>query len=339
VLITAGVVWLLFSLDVLTDDNARVLSLLWPILLVGVGVDLLLGRRSLAIGALVGVVTVGIIIVLMVVGPSAGWVKGGELQTKSLTTAVGQATSAQVEIDSGPYSSNVHALAPSTGPERPLLAANVFYRGSLHFESSGGADTSVTLESRSRGWWFPWWDEAGETPWDIGLDPDTPIALKVDSGSGSSALDLSGLTLSSLEIDMSSGDAHVSLPRDERQTYPTRVSMSSGDLSMEIPAEVHSDVNIDMSSGDTTLTVGQDVDGSLSFEGSSGEFTLELTAGQACRIEVRRVSSGDVELPAGLVQVSKGDRQEGVWETQGYADATRRLLITIEISSGDVVVR
>jgi hypothetical protein len=339
VLIGAGILWLLFNLDVLNADHARVLSLLWPILIVGIGVDLLLGRRSPALGALVGVITVGLIIVLMLVGRGAGWVKGGEVTTRFMTTAVGQATSARVEIDTGPYSSKVHALAPATGPDRPLLAASLSYRGSLHFESTGGAESDVILESRGNGWWFPWWDEAGTTPWDLGLDPDIPIALTFGSGSGSSVLDLSGLTLSSLEVDVSSGDAQLSLPRGGDQAYTTKIDISSGDLQVGVPAGAVTDMSIDMSSGDTSLSVGRDVDGRIGFDGSSGEFTVELAAGQAYRIEVQRVSSGDVKLPSGLVQVSRGKDEEGTWETQGYASAANKLLITIEISSGDVTIR
>lgn len=339
VLIGAGIVWLLFNLDVLNADHARVLSLLWPILIVGIGVDLLLGRRSLALGALVGVVTVGLIIILMLVGPEAGWVKSEELTTRSVTTPVGQAAGARVEIDTGPYSSKVHALAPSTGSGRPLLAASLSYRGSLRFESTGGVENDVILESEGRGWWFPWWDEAVATPWDIGLDPDIPIALKFDSGSGSSVLDLSGLTLSSLEVGMSSGDARLSLPGGDGRAYSTKIDISSGDLQVAVADGAYTDMSIDMSSGDTSLNVGRDVDGHIAFNGSSGEFTVVLAAGQAYRVDVQRVSSGDVKLPSGLVQVSRGDHEEGTWETQGYAGAASKLLITIEISSGDVTIR
>jgi hypothetical protein len=339
VLIGAGILWLLFNLDVLAADHARVLSLLWPILIVGIGVDLLLGRRSLVLGAVVGIVTIGLIIVLMLVGPSAGWVKGGEVTTRSMTAAVGQATSARVEIDTGPYSSKVHALPPSTGASRPLLAASLSYRGSLHFESTGGTESNVILESRGRGWWFSWWDEDGTTPWDIGLDPAIPIALTFRSGSGSGVLDLSGLTLSSLEVDVSSGELQLSLPQGGGQAYTTKIDISSGDLQVGVPAGASTDMSIDMSSGDTSLRVGRDTGGRIGFDGSSGEFSVELAADQAYRIEVQQVSSGDVTLPSGLVQVGQGDGDEGIWETPAYATAAAKLLITIEISSGDVTIR
>lgn len=339
VLIAAGVIWLLFSLDVLEDDNARVLSVLWPILLVGIGLDLLLGRRSPVLGGLIAVVIIGLIVVLMVAGANAGWLQGGALQTRSFTTPVGQATSSRVEISTGPYSANVHALEPSIGADRPLLAATVSYRGSVHFEATEGAESRVTLEARSRGGWFWWWSDDRAASWDIGLDGDVPMALQFESGSGSSRLDLTDLTLSSLDVDMSSGDAEVALARAGEQAYETLIDISSGDLQVAVPDETRVNMSVDMSSGDSLVRVGRDVDGVVNFDGSSGGFTIELAAGQAYRVEVQRVSSGDVDLPSGLVQVSSGDDEEGVWETQGYAGASRRLVITIEISSGDVTVR
>jgi hypothetical protein len=99
------------------------------------------------------------------------------------------------------------------------------------------------------------------------------------------------------------------------------------------------DMSVDMSSGDVRVALGKESDTSVTFDGSSGEFTLELTTGQAFRIEVRDVSSGDVKLPAGLTQVTKGHDEEGTWETQGYAAASHKVIVIIEnMSSGSVTV-
>ncbi|HMK15858.1 MAG TPA: DUF5668 domain-containing protein, partial [Methanomicrobiales archaeon] len=98
VLIGAGVVWLLYSLDAISSANVAVLGLVWPVFVIGIGVDLLLGHRSPAAGAIVGVVTVGVVIVLMLVGPSLGWVGTAVLTTETFTTPVGEATQARIEI-------------------------------------------------------------------------------------------------------------------------------------------------------------------------------------------------------------------------------------------------
>ncbi len=209
VLIGAGVVWLLYSLDVISGSNLAVLGLVWPILIIGIGVDLIVGHRSPVAGAIVGVVTVAVVVVLMVLGPSLGLVDETELTTQTIVTEVGEATHAQVDIGLSGYSASVHALPAATGPDRPLLAATLTYRGTIDFNVEGTTDRMVTLRSNSD---WRWWQRIGDdaaTPWDIGLDGGVPLDVTVQSSSGSSTLDLTGLQLRSLEVDASSGDSEV----------------------------------------------------------------------------------------------------------------------------------
>ncbi len=94
-----------------------------------------------------------------------------------------------------------------------------------------------------------------------------------------------------------------------------------------------------MSSGDTRLTLGRDAAVDVAFRGSSGQFVVTVASGQALRVEVQNVSSGDVDLPDGLIRVS-GDGDEGVWQTQGYDSAPYRVHVVIEqMSSGNVDIR
>ena len=136
---------------------------------------------------------------------------------------------------------------------------------------------------------------------------------------------------------MSSGDADIALPAYADRDYSAALHMSSGDMEVRVAEGARIDMSLDMSSGDVQVQLGADSDTTVTFDGSSGQFTLDLAEGQAFRIEVQSVSSGDVDLPAGLVQVAQGDDEEGTWETQGYADASHKVLVVIaHMSSGDV---
>ena len=341
VLIGIGAVLLLYNFDVVSRENLAMLALLWPILLVGIGVDLLVGRRSWALGGLVGVVTVGVIIALMFVGPSAGWIGNAELKSETVSTPVGQATSADVSLDVSSYGAKIHALQASTAPERPLLTADVVYQGTLDFQASGDQQKSVSIDTTGRRWWWSWLELAGAKPWDVGLDPTVPLDLSVRCSSGSSELDLAGVALAGLAVDMSSGDTEISLPGVTASRYPVDLHMSSGDLVVRAAAGAQFDMSVDMSSGDTDINVGVDADVSLTFNGSSGEFTLNLAPGQALRLEVRSISSGDIDLPSGMAQLTKGDDEdEGVWQTGDYDTAAHKVQVLIEhMSSGDVNIR
>jgi hypothetical protein len=274
----------------------------------------------------------------MLVGPSQGWAGDTTVKTETRTVAVGQTQSARLDLDTGGYSATVHGLPQSTGADRALVAATVHYTGTFTFSFSGTPQTAVTMAAKGNRWFQGWFFRPKADPWDIGLDPSTPLSLIAKSASGSLKLDLSPLQLTDLEVDVSSGDTRVDLPARGGQRYGARLQLSSGDLQVQTAAGANIDMTVGMSSGDSTVTLGADSDGILAFSGSSGDFHLHMASGQAYRLEVKRVSSGDVHRPPGLVQISQGNGKEGVWETQGLASAAHRLLVTVEISSGDVTI-
>ena len=72
VLIAAGVVWLLNNMGVISNEQISVLGRIWPVFLIAIGLDVLIGRQSLALSALIAVGTVLVIVALMLVGPSMG---------------------------------------------------------------------------------------------------------------------------------------------------------------------------------------------------------------------------------------------------------------------------
>ena len=110
ILIGVGVVWLLGNLGVISGANLSVLFRLWPLFLIAIGLDLLFGRNSQAIGALIGLGTVALIIVLMLVGPGLGWVASADVQTDTYNAALGDATSARMDLNLGVGAASVYAL-------------------------------------------------------------------------------------------------------------------------------------------------------------------------------------------------------------------------------------
>jgi hypothetical protein len=342
ILIGAGAIWLLYSFGVFSGSNLAVVGLVWPVFVIGIGVDLIVGHRSLLAGAIVGAVTLALVIVLMSVGPGLGWVGSSDLKTETFSTPVGDATQAQIELGLSGYTTSIHALPAAGGADRQLLSANITHRGTIDFSTEGTTNKSVQLRS-SNGW--QWWQRIGndtETPWDIGIDRDVPLSLTVLASSGSSTIDLTGLQLRKLEVDASSGDSQVVLPAgDPVSAYMPEVDLQSSSGRMEVTAQDGSilTMNIDMSSGDTRVTIGKDSSVDLRFRGSSGQFVLTLRPGQAYRVEVRQISSGDVKLPEGLSRIS-GSGKEGVWETSGYESAPNGVDLVIEtMSSGTVNVQ
>jgi hypothetical protein len=342
ILIGAGVIWLLYSFGVFSGSNLAVVGLVWPVFVIGIGVDLIVGHRSLLAGAIVGVITLATVIVLMSVGPGLGWVGSSDLKTETFSTPVGEATQAQIELGLSGYTTSIHALPSATGADRQLLLANVTHRGTIDFSAEGTTTKTVHLSS-SNGW--QWWQRIGndtQTPWDIGIGRDVPLSLVVLASSGSSTIDLTGLRLRRLEVDASSGDSQVVLPAGDSlsATLPeVDLESSSGRMEVQAPDGSFLTMNVNMSSGDARVTIGKDSSVDMRFRGSSGQFTLTLRPGQAYRVEVRQISSGDVKLPDGLTRIS-GSGKEGVWETPGYESLANGVDLVIEsMSSGTVKVQ
>lgn len=141
VLIGAGVVWLLYSIGVMDSTNLAVLGMVWPILIIGIGADILVGRRSLVAGALVGAITVGVIIGLMMVGPARGWVH----EEVTVESQPGQALRVEVKsISSGKVVVPPGIVLVSGGQDGEGIWETQGY-------ASAPFQTSIVVESMSSG--------------------------------------------------------------------------------------------------------------------------------------------------------------------------------------------
>ena len=339
VLIAIGVVWLLADVHAISTAQLSTLMRLWPILLVGVGVDLLIGHRSLYLGALVGVVTVGIIVVLMLLGPSLGWAEDTTVKSQTFTALVGQATSARVRLDLAGYAATIHALDQSQSADRPLVAVAGQYVGTVDFSATGDAEKTVSLETSSGFWGWRWFGDKSTYSWDIGFDPGIPLYLTVDSGSGKKTVDLSKLQLASVDCGLGSGEMVLTLPAMP-QSVAVSLDVSSGDINAQVPDGAKMDMRTSVSSGDVQVVLGHDSDVAITIRVSSGQMTVNVPAGAAVRVQVANVSSGDVKVPSGLSRVGGGEGKEGTWETPGYGGAAHKIAISVEnVSSGSVVVK
>jgi hypothetical protein len=339
VLITVGVVWLLANVHAISNAQTSTLMKLWPILLVGVGVDLLIGHRSLYLGALVGVVTVGITVVLMLLGPSLGWAEDTTVKSQTFTAPVGQAATAHVRLDLAGYAATIHALGQSQNADRPLVTAVGQYVGTVDFSATGDAEKTVLLKTSSRFWGWRWFGDKSTYSWDIGLDPGIPLYLAVDSGSGKKTVDLSKLQLASVDCGLGSGEMVLTLPVMP-QSVAVSLDVSSGDMNAQVPDGAKMDMTVSVSSGDARVVFGNDSDATMTIRVSSGQMSVNVPIGAAVRVQVANVSSGDVKVPSGLNRVGGGEGKEGSWETPGYGGAAHKIAISVEnVSSGSVVVK
>ncbi len=311
ILIGIGLIWLLGNLGVIPAANFGILGSLWPLILIVIGLDILFARRSPLAGALIGLAAIAVVIFALIAGPALGLPSGSVLQSRSITEAIGNATSAEITIHTSSQPVRIYSL----GDSPTLMQAEIDYFGSLDFSARGDPVRRIRLQREgpaNMGFTFD-----TQASWDIGLSARIPINLILDTASGSNRLDLSGLQLSGLYLDQGSGSTALSLPASS-QPYNAQLIGGSGSLTVALPVE-------------TSLTIRLD--------GASGSIRLDSPAGSAVRLEVRDDGSGSVNPRSDMTRIS-GNGKEGVWETPGYGSAAHKILIICEdLGSGSFSLR
>ena len=313
VLIGVGLVWLLSNLGVLQPASIGVLFRLWPLVLIIIGLDLLFGRQSPAIGTLIGVGGVALIIVLMLIGPSLGWVSAADVKDASYSEPVGEATSAVVNLDLSVASTDVRAISNSNN----LFEADLRYVGDVNFNVSGQAEKTVTLKQPEQSnVSFNFWDWGLFNPdqnlhWNIGLSPNVPIALQVHSGVSSSILDLSDLQLTGLNV-----------------------SSGVGSLTLTLPAmDTAYDVQINGGTGSSDIKVGEGAAINFNINGGVGSVTIDVPDGAAVHV-VASTGVGGIDVPSNYKRISGSDDNfvgdKGEWESPNYAESDRQINIEFE---------
>jgi hypothetical protein len=300
VLIGAGVILLLSNLGYLPWQSWNVLWRLWPLLLVALGIDVLIGRRSM-----VGVIVSTLLILLLIGGavavvlfaqniPALVEMTGpAELRTEHIEYPLKGVERASVTIDWTSTPGYLSALQDSPN----LIEGDVAYRGQLIFNVDlRRSQADVKLDSRYSGPWFGPFDfyNQEEDRWDVKLSPRLPLDLTLDAGSGPCDFDLTDLQVSDLFLDSGSGPIDLALPSGS--TFEARIDGGSGPITMILPQSVGARVVLDSGSG-------------------------PFHPDERFR----------------LVEGERGD--DGVWETDNFRTAEHTILMEIDQGSGPMNIR
>ena len=132
-LIGVGLIWLLGNMGILPSPGLGLLFRMWPLILVVIGLDILFGRRSPIIGALIGLGAVALAIALIYLAPTLGLEPSGELRTLQFNEPLEGATSARIDLDLDRYQTTVEALSDS----KALIEAEIDIRHGIYFRLEG----------------------------------------------------------------------------------------------------------------------------------------------------------------------------------------------------------
>jgi hypothetical protein len=230
-LIGVGTVILLGNLGYLALNVWQVIIRLWPLLLVAIGLDIIVGRRSF-IGSLVGLV---ILLALMVgtlwyfgIRPNAGQPITGE----KISQALGGARQARIVLDPAVGAMRVDSVPAPDG----LIEGTVHVIGSERVSqdfsvSSGTATYSLqgtggVMIGFSTGTGDRW-------SWDLSVTPSIPIDLETSLGAGQTEIDLTGMEVIGLDVSYGVGQTTVILP--QTGDFSGKVDGAIGQIVIVVP--------------------------------------------------------------------------------------------------------
>jgi hypothetical protein len=248
-LIGAGIVFLLQNLGVLPEGIWYQIWRLWPLLLIAIGLDLLVGRRNPLISVL--------IVLAVLVGGAAfiysttGFNWSNEVLTREISVPLGGARSAEVTIESGVGQFTLD------GDESTLLASGVFRYPERWSEpqqnvSSSGDTIKLNLKQsgEENGGTFIWNGPSQGAGWDVHLNDRVPTRLTVDSGVGETTLDLQEIDLTELTLRAGTGTIDVTMPETTGLgTTRANIQGGVGSLDISIPESVEARIEVDSGLG------------------------------------------------------------------------------------------
>jgi hypothetical protein len=280
---------------------------LWPLILVGIGVGIVLSRtRAAALGGLIVATTFG----LMFGGLLAGGLSGlpnlgvgcvGDTATTAFPTRDGDLSGSSATVD----------LAMDCGDMTVRTAAGTGWTVAGTADEGRAPTIDAAADRLSVRDETPEGDLFRErSRWEVTLPTGPTLDLAARVNAGSATLDLAGAGLTALRLTVNAGDGAADLTGATVDSIA--VDVNAGSASLDLPAAT--------------------IDGEVSVNAGSAE--LCAAPGTAWRVTTNDnvTASFDFE-DAGLVEVATD-----VWESPDWATATARIGLSVSAVAGSIAI-
>jgi hypothetical protein len=253
ILIGLGMLFLLTNLNLLAWNTWLNLLQLWPVLLIALGAEILIGRRSALLSATIVVATLCVLGVGFWLLTARGTPGGQE----TIDQALGGARGADVVI-----SPSVTRLQITAGTADGALITGTVdrlrnERITQAFQLDG--DTAYyTLRSERNGNTVNF--NSRDAGWVLQLVPGVPLHLQVNTGVGQSTLDLRGLHLTGLDVRTGVGETTITLPSGS-YNYGIVVNSGVGAVTLRVPRGAPARLTVDRGLGGLSVPATYQQDG------------------------------------------------------------------------------
>ena len=335
VLILAGAAWLLAATGFIPDRFVRAGAVLWPLVAVGLGLDVWGIRRPPAgipysLIALAAITIVGLFFgpaPERVVDPARGFVEPLE-----------SANRAEIVIDSDMTS----LLVRGGAPEGVLAEGTPFGAARLEIDAAGRAVRRLAVGADGpdggRG------GAAGTVAADaeVRLTDRIPLELEVRGGGRATTLDLSGLSLASVGFAGAAGPSSITLGGVGPERFDATIAGGRGPLDVTIPAGTRLNLRLEPGQGGAAVSVGEQTDATIVLRGGDGPVALALPEEARVRVVVEDATGGIVTVPDRLrkvASVAEGEDAD-IYQTPGFREVVPVLDIRVEeAGEGPIAIR
>ncbi len=279
-LVATGIGLLLNNLGILGWNVWNAIIRLWPILLIAVGLDLMIGRSTRRWWPAV------LVLMVILIGAFFALLETSEQMTaeRPFSQELNGVTQAEVSLI---CSSCSLQLGDSSTPGMLIEGTVVLgWRESLsHSYMIAGEKGEFTLASQQ----LPaplLSPKAADKPWRFRLTPNIPLHLRVEIEEGTAALNLERLNLVDLDIRTGRGESTIILPRNGR--LEARISGGGSDMTIEVPRGVGLRVFVEAGTNDVHLPIG--------YERQGDTYLSPSYATAAARIDLRLIGNGRISV-------------------------------------------
>jgi len=211
-------------------------SLFWGLVLIVLAGLLLLHQLGWLTGDIFGYFW-PVVVILFGIWLLIGALTRGRNTTEGQTVSIPleNARSARIKLDHGAGRLNVRGGASATEVLKGVFGSEVEYKSRLEADQ-----LEVKVRNSPHFWaWYP----GQSLDWDIYLNGNVPLNLKIDSGASSSILDLSDLKVVDLDIDTGASSTEVVLPANAGNTH-VDIDTGASSLNVRIPTGVAARIRV-----------------------------------------------------------------------------------------------
>ncbi len=279
ILITLGVLLLLGNLNVLPLSFWEIGFRYWPLLLILVGLEIIIGRQSIVGGLVILVLWVALVAGVLWLSFAQGGAPIAGGTTEQIAQPLGGIKSATVDLNIGVARTEVTALGADSNDLMQGTCRHAEGTRVVKTYSVAGNEGRLALKEEGLNFIL---GGAGVSRWEIGLNPAIPIALRVNGGVGRATLDLAALNISSLNVDTGIGTLTITTPRTGVTTM--RVNGGVGSVMVAIPQGVAARIRVDSGIGATRVDQARfpklgEVYQSADYAGAANRIDIEVDGG------------------------------------------------------------